>query len=728
MLALIDVDGDGQANEIDRFIVDWWLVQGGSLSTLLSHCTPRFGGLLDASDYFGSSAAQLPPPASESPGPNEPVAAAPPEGSEGQTQSAQGSQGCAPPAPSSLPSPVDAIVGPTTPNAIQLAVDIGAALIPTIPYVIQVEPGTYTSVTIDPKCFPRGLTLFASGGPASTIVNGGIVIEQGAPSFCAQSTAGRVQIGAVVASTSGVVRHGFRITLGTGLDHGGGIRVIQAPVSILGNEIVDNDALLGGGGVAMIFTDGLDSVVAHNLIANNEVTGAVGGPSAFLGAGVYQQGGDAVIADNTVVDNVFGDVGEQVPRRGGGIALEVVDGGSQWVICRNDVARNTAQEGAGVYLFLRPTLPSPPATTLEVIANLIRENETWLPLLPVSVGGSRYAGLGLYLEATNITPPVAFAVSIVGNEIRDHDVQVDPPFDAGAGPATESGGGLFVDAQLTSFSVIFVEGNAIYRNTARVRGGGAYVSAQQSPGPGAFRMDANTLTLNELDQGGLGAGLFVASGSTFAGTSNVVRNNVLPFAAGHELEYFAELPQAPTATALSYSLLPPFSPAVGGANLEGFATVATLPGLGTDYHIAGKTSPAIDSADPGLTYTLTADIDGEPRALDILGVAGAGSDRGADEATVPFVRGDANGDGVLNLSDAVVLLAYLFSGQALQNCLDAYDANDMDTVNLADSVYLLGYLFSGGPPPPAPFPTCGPDETPEATPEYCVDASFNNCP
>ena len=30
---------------------------------------------------------------------------------------------------------------------------------------------------------------------------------------------------------------------------------------------------------------------------------------------------------------------------------------------------------------------------------------------------------------------------------------------------------------------------------------------------------------------------------------------------------------------------------------------------------------------------------------------------------------------------------------------------------LSDVMYTLGYLFSGGPPPPAPFPTCEVDPT-----------------
>lgn len=79
-----------------------------------------------------------------------------------------------------------------------------------------------------------------------------------------------------------------------------------------------------------------------------------------------------------------------------------------------------------------------------------------------------------------------------------------------------------------------------------------------------------------------------------------------------------------------------------------------------------------------------------------------------------FIRGDANGDGGVNISDAVATLTYLFSGGAL-GCHDAGDANDDDALNVADPVYLLAHLFSGAAEPPAPFNACGADPTNDAT-------------
>jgi len=77
------------------------------------------------------------------------------------------------------------------------------------------------------------------------------------------------------------------------------------------------------------------------------------------------------------------------------------------------------------------------------------------------------------------------------------------------------------------------------------------------------------------------------------------------------------------------------------------------------------------------------------------------------------VRGDANNDGVLNVSDAVTILGHLFSGRIVPNCHDRLDVNDDGKINVADTITLLAYLFAGGPPPPPPFPDPGVDPTPD---------------
>ena len=71
-----------------------------------------------------------------------------------------------------------------------------------------------------------------------------------------------------------------------------------------------------------------------------------------------------------------------------------------------------------------------------------------------------------------------------------------------------------------------------------------------------------------------------------------------------------------------------------------------------------------------------------------------------------FIRGDANGDGVVDIADAVATLDSLFSPQVVP-CASAADANHDGDVNIADAVTLLVRLFD---PTAAPLPeptSCG---------------------
>ena len=76
-----------------------------------------------------------------------------------------------------------------------------------------------------------------------------------------------------------------------------------------------------------------------------------------------------------------------------------------------------------------------------------------------------------------------------------------------------------------------------------------------------------------------------------------------------------------------------------------------------------------------------------------------------------FLRGDCNGDGQVTgqVTDAVYLLNYSFTGGTTPPCLAACDANGDGQVagSVTDGVYLLNFNFLGGPAPVAPFPDCG---------------------
>jgi len=81
---------------------------------------------------------------------------------------------------------------------------------------------------------------------------------------------------------------------------------------------------------------------------------------------------------------------------------------------------------------------------------------------------------------------------------------------------------------------------------------------------------------------------------------------------------------------------------------------------------------------------------------------------------VPFLRGDAGSDCVLDIADPIFTVAYLFQGGDPPPCPDSADFDDSGVINLTDAIVLLVFLFQGGPPPPAPgHEIPGVDPTPD---------------
>jgi len=84
-----------------------------------------------------------------------------------------------------------------------------------------------------------------------------------------------------------------------------------------------------------------------------------------------------------------------------------------------------------------------------------------------------------------------------------------------------------------------------------------------------------------------------------------------------------------------------------------------------------------------------------------------------DIASTPavFIRGDANRDGVVDLSDGIEALLVIF-GITNSTCLEALDVDDDARLTLADPIRIFDHLFGGGPAPGAPYPEYGPDPAP----------------
>ena len=70
---------------------------------------------------------------------------------------------------------------------------------------------------------------------------------------------------------------------------------------------------------------------------------------------------------------------------------------------------------------------------------------------------------------------------------------------------------------------------------------------------------------------------------------------------------------------------------------------------------------------------------------------------------IQFIRGDINGDGLVDISDTIRLLRYLYLNlNQSPSCLNAADTDMDNLLTTADAIFGLGYLFQTSAPPGAP--------------------------
>ncbi|MBK7092281.1 MAG: hypothetical protein IPH59_11285 [bacterium] len=70
----------------------------------------------------------------------------------------------------------------------------------------------------------------------------------------------------------------------------------------------------------------------------------------------------------------------------------------------------------------------------------------------------------------------------------------------------------------------------------------------------------------------------------------------------------------------------------------------------------------------------------------------------------PYICGDADGSGTVTISDAVMLISYIFGGGPAPDPLLSGDAECSGAVTISDAVYLISYIFGGGAAPCAECP------------------------
>jgi len=100
---------------------------------------------------------------------------------------------------------------------------------------------------------------------------------------------------------------------------------------------------------------------------------------------------------------------------------------------------------------------------------------------------------------------------------------------------------------------------------------------------------------------------------------------------------------------------------------------------------------------PALYCELTTVVNGYSHSVRPAPFAYGGSS--AIQFGSAYTCGDANSDGAIDISDAVYLIAYIFSGGPAPSPLAAADANCDSAVDISDAVYSIAYIFTGGPAP-----------------------------
>ncbi len=109
---------------------------------------------------------------------------------------------------------------------------------------------------------------------------------------------------------------------------------------------------------------------------------------------------------------------------------------------------------------------------------------------------------------------------------------------------------------------------------------------------------------------------------------------------------------------------------------------------------------------------------GEPGAIqiDYFGYAAGVKAPRPEGAAGWFVRGDANGDGEVEIDDAISILEWLFVRVFPLDCPDAADVDDSGRIDVTDVIALLEHLFRAGAPPSEPHPEPGGDATRDRLP------------
>jgi len=284
------------------------------------------------------------------------------------------------------------------------------------------------------------------------------------------------------------------------------------------------------------------------------------------------------------------------------------------------------------------------------------------------------------------------------------------------------GGGIFNEGQLA------VTGSTIADNTASGDGGGILsedrcvltnctVSNNDAGGQGgglAFRGEAvpasqviHCTVTDNVASSALGGGIFNSSPIPVELASSIVAKNDPGRECTGEIHSLGFNIASDSGCGLDPQGPKPDQPSTNPLLLEmGHYGGPTL------THALRADSSAIDAGGESSSCAAATDQRGLPRTPGGRCDIGAYERPSCDPAvpTAEFVRGDSNDDAVINLSDAISVVGFLFQGSGPLSCTDSGDMNDDGNINLSDAIFLVSWLFIGGPPLPQPL-ACGPDPT-----------------
>ena len=70
----------------------------------------------------------------------------------------------------------------------------------------------------------------------------------------------------------------------------------------------------------------------------------------------------------------------------------------------------------------------------------------------------------------------------------------------------------------------------------------------------------------------------------------------------------------------------------------------------------------------------------------------------------PYLCGDADGSGFVDIDDVIFLIDYIFSDGPAPEPLESGDVDCSEAIDIDDVVYLIAYIFASGPAPCADCP------------------------